>query len=65
MDWTVSLMQIYAKLSACEEADESTPDAHIQMQLTPSDSFVILLRCQSDAHALATCNERIILSFSS
>lgn len=56
-------MQIYATISACEWADESTPDANIHMQLTRSSSFVILARCQSDTFSLATYNERLILDF--
>lgn len=47
-------MEIYAKLSAWEWADESTPDANIHMQLTLSYSFAILARCQSDTLSLAT-----------
>ena len=56
-------MQIYANASACEWADESTPDADIHMQLTLSNSFAIPERCQSDTHSLATYNERLILDF--
>lgn len=47
-------MQIYANISACERADESTPDADIHMQLTLSFSFAVLTRCQSDTLSLAT-----------
>lgn len=56
-------MQIYAKISACEWADESTLDANIHMQLTLSYSLAILARCQHDTLSLATYNERLILDF--
>lgn len=57
------LIQIYANLSPCEGADDSTPEADIHMQLNPSNSFAILARCQSDTLSLATYNERLILDF--
>lgn len=60
---SVLLMQIYAKLSACKWADESTLDANIHMQLTLSFSFGILARWQCDTRWLAPNNERLILDF--
>lgn len=56
-------MQIYANISACEWADESTPDADIHMQLILSNLFAIPACCHSDTHSLATYNERLILDF--
>lgn len=50
-------MQIYAKISACEWADESTLDVNIHVQLTLSYSFAILARYQHDTLSLATNNE--------
>lgn len=55
-------MQKYANITACEWADESSPDADIHMRLTPI-TYLQFSHVARVTHSLATFNERLILDF--